>query len=85
LVAGLLVFRLLYYIMPFALALAILGSRELWLSLHARRAAPAAVAVPSAQENAEERAQDQAPETGRGSDRRDVRDHTQAASPVDSK
>lgn len=32
LVAGLLLFRLLYYITPFALALAILGARELWLS-----------------------------------------------------
>src|SRR6185503_3504237 len=28
--AGLLLFRLLYYIIPFALALAILGSREIW-------------------------------------------------------
>jgi uncharacterized membrane protein YbhN (UPF0104 family) len=33
LIAGLLLFRLLYYITPFALALAILGTRELWLSL----------------------------------------------------
>jgi len=33
LVAGLLLFRLLYYITPFALALAILGVRELWLSM----------------------------------------------------
>jgi len=33
LVAGLLLFRLLYYITPFALALAILGARELWLSM----------------------------------------------------
>jgi uncharacterized membrane protein YbhN (UPF0104 family) len=32
LVAGLLLFRLLYYLVPFALALAILGGRELWLS-----------------------------------------------------
>ena len=32
LVAGLLLFRLLYYFVPFALALAILGGRELWLS-----------------------------------------------------
>src|SRR5215470_8031600 len=31
LLAGLLLFRLLYYIVPFALALALLGMRELWL------------------------------------------------------
>jgi uncharacterized membrane protein YbhN (UPF0104 family) len=38
LVAGLLLFRLLYYLVPFALSLAILGSREVWLStLSARR------------------------------------------------
>jgi glycosyltransferase 2 family protein len=36
LLAGLLLFRLLYYIMPFAFALAILGGRELWLSLRSR-------------------------------------------------
>jgi uncharacterized membrane protein YbhN (UPF0104 family) len=33
LLAGLLLFRLLYYITPFALSLAILGIRELWLSV----------------------------------------------------
>jgi len=32
-VAGLLLFRLLYYVVPFALALTILGIREFWLSL----------------------------------------------------
>jgi hypothetical protein len=31
LLAGLLLFRLLYYIVPFGLALALLGIRELWL------------------------------------------------------
>jgi uncharacterized membrane protein YbhN (UPF0104 family) len=31
--AGLLLFRLLYYIIPFALALAILGAREVWLNM----------------------------------------------------
>jgi len=36
LLAGLLLFRLLYYITPFAFALAILGGRELWLSLRSR-------------------------------------------------
>jgi uncharacterized membrane protein YbhN (UPF0104 family) len=36
LVAGLLLFRLLYYIVPFIFALVILGSRELWLNLKAR-------------------------------------------------
>ena len=33
LIAGLLLFRLLYYIIPFALALTILGIRELWLNV----------------------------------------------------
>ena len=33
LVAGLLLFRLLYYIIPFALSLLILGARELWLGV----------------------------------------------------
>jgi glycosyltransferase 2 family protein len=37
LLAGLLIFRLLYYIAPFALALAILGVREFMLSLQRRR------------------------------------------------
>ena len=36
LLAGLLLFRLLYYITPFAFALAILGGRELWLRLRSR-------------------------------------------------
>src|SRR5262245_50633932 len=35
LLAALLLFRLLYYITPFALALSVLGCRELWLSLKA--------------------------------------------------
>jgi hypothetical protein len=37
-VAGLLLFRLLYYLVPFIIALVILGTRELWLSL--RRVKP---------------------------------------------
>ena len=37
LLAGLLLFRLLYYVIPFALSLAILGLRELWLGVAARR------------------------------------------------
>ena len=37
LVAGLLLFRLLYYIVPFALSLLILGARELWLGIAARK------------------------------------------------
>jgi uncharacterized membrane protein YbhN (UPF0104 family) len=36
LVAGLLLFRLLYYVIPFALSLAILGARELWLGVASR-------------------------------------------------
>jgi len=37
LLAGLLLFRLLYYVIPFALSLAILGTRELLLSIAASR------------------------------------------------
>jgi hypothetical protein len=84
LLAGLLLFRLLYYITPFALALAILGGRELWLSLHARRARPAAAPL-RAQENAQGSAQETPEETGQGSDHRSVRDRTRAPSPADSK
>lgn len=44
LLAGLLLFRLLYYIVPFVLSLAILGGRELQLSLFSRRRLPPAAA-----------------------------------------
>jgi uncharacterized membrane protein YbhN (UPF0104 family) len=40
LLAGLLLFRLLYYVIPFALSLAILGGREVLLWLGARRQPP---------------------------------------------
>jgi uncharacterized membrane protein YbhN (UPF0104 family) len=40
LLAGLLLFRLLYYIIPFILSLLILGGREALLSRAARRLAP---------------------------------------------
>jgi glycosyltransferase 2 family protein len=39
LVAGLLLFRLLYYLVPFAISLVILGTREVWLSARAARQA----------------------------------------------
>jgi len=39
LLAGLLLFRLLYYIVPFALSLLILGTREFWHGRVARRLA----------------------------------------------
>jgi hypothetical protein len=42
LLAGLLLFRLLYYIVPFVLSLAVLGTREILLSRGMRRLAPAA-------------------------------------------
>ena len=35
--AGLLLFRSLYYLVPFAIALIILGSREIWLNMHGTR------------------------------------------------
>lgn len=34
--AGLLLFRVLYYLVPFALALTILGIREIWLNMHGK-------------------------------------------------
>ena len=37
LLAGLLLFRLLYYVIPFALSLIILGVRELWLGVASRK------------------------------------------------
>jgi hypothetical protein len=44
LLAGLLLFRLLYYIVPFAISLLILGGREILLALRASRARAAATA-----------------------------------------
>ena len=40
--AGLLLFRLLYYLVPFAIALIILGAREIWLNMRGARAKPRA-------------------------------------------
>jgi hypothetical protein len=48
--AGLLLFRLLYYIIPFALALTILGSREIWLNLSGTRRSPGSTVIPSLSE-----------------------------------
>jgi glycosyltransferase 2 family protein len=48
LVAGLLLFRLLYYLVPFAISLAILGGREVYLSLLARHRKGQAAAAPPA-------------------------------------
>jgi uncharacterized membrane protein YbhN (UPF0104 family) len=45
--AGLLLFRLLYYLVPFALSIAILGGREIWLSVDAARRGRRREAVPS--------------------------------------
>jgi uncharacterized membrane protein YbhN (UPF0104 family) len=41
--AGLLIFRVLYYLTPFALALLILGAREIWLSIQRDAAAKAEI------------------------------------------
>jgi uncharacterized membrane protein YbhN (UPF0104 family) len=56
LVAGLLMFRLLYYLLPFTLALGILGARELRLSLAAIQESQPPPASPDAQEVGEHRA-----------------------------
>jgi uncharacterized membrane protein YbhN (UPF0104 family) len=45
--AGLLLFRLLYYLVPFAIALVILGTREIWLNAHGTRRKAALAAVTS--------------------------------------
>ncbi|HSP49943.1 MAG TPA: lysylphosphatidylglycerol synthase domain-containing protein [Pseudolabrys sp.] len=39
--AGLLLFRVLYYLAPFVIALIILGTREIWLNMQGARAKPA--------------------------------------------
>jgi len=48
LLAGLLVFRLLYYFVPFAIALVILGTREVWLNMQGARRKAKLDAVTSA-------------------------------------
>ncbi|HEY5217022.1 MAG TPA: lysylphosphatidylglycerol synthase domain-containing protein [Pseudolabrys sp.] len=45
--AGLLLFRVLYYLVPFAIALVILGSREIWLNIHGARRKAELAAVTS--------------------------------------
>ncbi|HLA20509.1 MAG TPA: lysylphosphatidylglycerol synthase domain-containing protein [Pseudolabrys sp.] len=45
--AGLLLFRMLYYLLPFAFALAILGAREIWLNIHGARRKAKLAAVTS--------------------------------------
>jgi hypothetical protein len=47
--AGLLLFRLLYYLVPFAISLAILGGRELWFSFLASRQAGGGAGGPPGQ------------------------------------
>ena len=46
--AGLLLFRLLYYLTPFVIALAILGAREIWLSVRHAKQPPPALTAPAA-------------------------------------
>jgi uncharacterized membrane protein YbhN (UPF0104 family) len=46
--AGLLLFRLLYYMAPFVIALIVLGTREVWLNLHGMRRKTELDAVTSA-------------------------------------
>jgi glycosyltransferase 2 family protein len=46
--AGLLLFRLLYYIVPFVIALAILGAREIWLNMRGTRRRAELTAVTTA-------------------------------------
>ena len=45
--AGLLLFRVLYYLTPFAIALVILGVREIWLNMHGARGKAELAAVTS--------------------------------------
>jgi len=46
LLAGLLLFRLLYYLCPFIIALAVLGAREFWLNMRQQRPLPATPSRP---------------------------------------
>ena len=46
LLAGLLLFRLLYYLCPFIVALTILGAREIWLNARQTQALPEAPSIP---------------------------------------
>jgi uncharacterized membrane protein YbhN (UPF0104 family) len=46
LVAGLLLFRVLYYLVPFVVALSILGTREVWLNTRRTTAEPELMSVP---------------------------------------
>jgi uncharacterized membrane protein YbhN (UPF0104 family) len=66
LIAGLLLFRLLYYICPFFLALLILGARELWLNMRAQRALPEASATPIVSATAPLRSEVEAEKTDAG-------------------
>ena len=50
LLAGLLLFRLLYYIVPFTLTLAILGTREVWINVVGARV-PRPVAIPASEQS----------------------------------
>ena len=46
--AGLLLFRVLYYLVPFAVALSILGAREVWLNMRGKHASAPSAKVPVA-------------------------------------
>ena len=46
LVAGLLLFRVLYYLVPFAVALTILGTREVWLNMRRAKVPPELPSMP---------------------------------------
>lgn len=46
LVAGLLLFRLLYYLCPFVVALVVVGTREVWLNIQRQRVLPKAQTEP---------------------------------------
>jgi uncharacterized membrane protein YbhN (UPF0104 family) len=45
--AGLLIFRVLYYLVPFVIALIILGTREVWLNMRGTQAKPEMKTVPA--------------------------------------
>jgi glycosyltransferase 2 family protein len=66
LLAGLLLFRLLYYLCPFVVALAILGAREVWLSARHQRALPETPAMPIVSVTAPIRSEIEAEETDAG-------------------
>jgi hypothetical protein len=66
LLAGLLLFRLLYYLCPFVVALTILGVREIWLNARHQQPLPRPPAMPIVSVTAPIRSEIEAEKTDAG-------------------